>query len=101
MRKGSTTRPSAATEKSPPRRRPSEVRWVFPAVASTALSGKQVVGRDGDCDTVLAGSEISRRHAEFRADGPIVAVRDLDSRNGVLVNGDRCADRRLDAGDVV
>jgi len=70
-------------------------------MASTALSGRQVVGRDSDCDTVLAGSEISRRHAEFRADGPIVAVRDLGSRNGVLVNGKRCADRRLDAGDVV
>jgi transcriptional regulator with PAS, ATPase and Fis domain len=60
-----------------------------------------VVGRDETCDTRLPGSEISRRHAEFHADGPVVAVRDLKSRNGVFVNGVRRMDAPILRGDVV
>lgn len=67
----------------------------------TPLIGPHVVGRDESCDTVLAGTEVSRRHAEFRVDGPVVAVRDLDSRNGVFVNGARCQDALLRNGDIV
>jgi pSer/pThr/pTyr-binding forkhead associated (FHA) protein len=69
---------------------------VFPQRLATALAGKSVVGRDDSCATVLAGGEVSRRHAEFRIDGPIAAVRDLESRNGVFVNGARV--RRCAAG---
>jgi transcriptional regulator with PAS, ATPase and Fis domain len=64
-------------------------------------TGKKVVGRDEACDTILEGTEISRRHAEFRVDGPMLAVRDLDSRNGVFVNGVRKGDAPLGPGDVV
>lgn len=42
--------------------------------------------------SAFVGTEISRRHAEFRVDGPVMAILDLDSRNGVFVNGTRCAD---------
>lgn len=59
------------------------------------------MGRDDSCDAVLRGTEISRRHAEFRVDGPVVAVRDLQSHNGVFVNGQRRADAPIDLGDVV
>ena len=65
------------------------------------LGRASVVGRDDSCDTVLRGNEISRRHAEFRVDGPVVAVRDLQSRNGVFVNGQPRADAPLKLGDVV
>jgi transcriptional regulator with PAS, ATPase and Fis domain len=65
------------------------------------IGGRSVVGRDESCDTVLAGNEISRRHAEFRVDGPVVTVRDLDSRNGVFVNGTRAGDAPLGPGDIV
>lgn len=67
----------------------------------TQLSRQHVVGRDDSCDTVLSGDEISRRHAELRMDGPVVAIRDLESRNGVFVNGARRADAPLGLGDVV
>lgn len=77
------------------------MRWVFPAPIVMRLAGRQVVGRDESCDTVLTGGEISRRHAEFRVDGPVVAVRDLESRNGVFVNGVREDDAPLGPGDVV
>jgi sigma-54 dependent transcriptional regulator, acetoin dehydrogenase operon transcriptional activator AcoR len=78
-----------------------EVQWVFPERLATPLSGRSVVGRDDSCATVLSGGEASRRHAEFRIDGPIAAVRDLDSRNGVFVNGERVADAPLAPGDVI
>jgi transcriptional regulator with PAS, ATPase and Fis domain len=74
---------------------------VFPERLSTPLTGRSVIGRDAACTTVLNGSELSRQHAEFRVDGPIVAVRDLDSRNGVFVNGARVTDAPVAPGDVV
>jgi transcriptional regulator with PAS, ATPase and Fis domain len=78
-----------------------DVHWVFPERLSTRLSASSVVGRDESCTTVLTGGEVSRRHAEFRIDGPIAAVRDLDSRNGVFVNGARVTDAPLAPGDVI
>ena len=44
---------------------------------------------------------VSRRHAELRVDGPLLAVRDLQSSNGVFVNGVRVADAPLGPGDVL
>ncbi|HEX4405373.1 MAG TPA: sigma 54-interacting transcriptional regulator [Polyangia bacterium] len=63
--------------------------------------GVRVVGRDETCDSVLDGTEISRRHAEIRVDGPMLAVRDLNSRNGVFVDGIRTSDAPLALGAVV
>jgi transcriptional regulator with PAS, ATPase and Fis domain len=78
------------------------VRWVFPWPAATVVkSGTKVVGRDEGCDTVLEGTEVSRRHAELRVDGPLLVVRDLGSSNGVFVNGVRTVDAPLGPGDVV
>jgi transcriptional regulator with PAS, ATPase and Fis domain len=64
-------------------------------------SGAKVVGRDEGCDTVLDGTEVSRRHAELRVDGPLLTVRDLGSSNGVFVNGVRTTDAPLAPGDVL
>jgi transcriptional regulator with PAS, ATPase and Fis domain len=77
------------------------VSWVFPERKAMPLDGRTVVGRDQTCQAVLSGNEVSRRHAEFRVDGPLVAVRDLESRNGVYVNGVRISDQPLATGDVV
>jgi transcriptional regulator with AAA-type ATPase domain len=97
-----TIDPSASTGPDRFRRRAGQIRWVFPRPVATAMSGaRKVVGRDDACDTILEGTEISRRHAEFRVDGPMLAVRDLDSRNGVFVNGVRQTDAPLGPGDVV
>jgi transcriptional regulator with PAS, ATPase and Fis domain len=71
------------------------------ALSTPTLVGSHVVGRDDSCDTVLPGDQISRRHAEFRVDGPVLAVRDLESRNGVHVNGIRRVDFALVPGDAV
>jgi transcriptional regulator with AAA-type ATPase domain len=96
-----TTHPSSSTDPGHAAARSAAISWVFPAPLAMPIAGGQVVGRDADCDTVLAGTEISRRHAEFRVDGPVVTVRDRESRNGVFVNGRRVTDAPLAAGDVV
>lgn len=65
------------------------------------LVGRLVVGRDPSCDISHDHSLLSRRHAEFVAAGNGVTVRDLGSRNGVFVNGNRAAERPLEPGDIV
>jgi DNA-binding NtrC family response regulator len=81
-------------------------RWVFPHADGngevTPLgSGVVVLGRDDECDARLPGSETSRRHAEIRRDGPLLVIRDLDSRNGTFVNGQRVTSAPLAARDVI
>jgi DNA-binding NtrC family response regulator len=50
-------------------------------------SATTVVGRDASADIVLAVSAVSRRHAELSLQNGEYVVRDLGSRNGILVNG--------------
>ena len=63
--------------------------------------GNMVVGRDPSCDISEPDPLLSRRHAEILAGAHGVSVRDLDSRNGVLVNGEKTREQVLFAGDVV
>jgi hypothetical protein len=51
--------------------------------------GQFVVGRSAGCQLSLDDALISRRHAMIVVAGDAVTVEDLDSRNGVLVNGQR------------
>ncbi len=49
-----------------------------------------VIGRSRDCDIVLSDPNVSRRHAEIRADGRGGwTIHDLGSTNGVKLNGQR------------
>ncbi|MCC6556751.1 MAG: FHA domain-containing protein [Polyangiaceae bacterium] len=64
--------------------------------------GVFLIGRSGECQLSLDDPLVSRRHAALhvRADG--VAVQDLESRNGVYVNGARITgERELADGDKV
>ncbi len=60
-----------------------------------------VIGRSRDCDIVLSDPNVSRRHAEIRADARGGwTVHDLGSTNGVKVNGQRAnGPARLQPGD--
>lgn len=65
------------------------------------LVGTMIVGRDPACDISDAADPLlSRRHAEF-ASAKEATVRDLSSRNGILVNGVKMPHAVLRAGDVV
>ena len=65
------------------------------------LVGTIVVGRDTSCQLNDLDPLLSRRHAEFVPTAKGVTVRDLKSRNGILVNGDKVPERVLKPGDVV
>ena len=66
------------------------------------LVGTIVVGRDPACDINESTDPLlSRRHAAFDAGSRDAIVRDLGSRNGILVNGVKQGESVLRNGDVV
>jgi hypothetical protein len=60
-----------------------------------------IVGRSSDSDLVLADDAVSRKHARFYAERSRVWLRDLGSRNGVLVNNTPTRHHCLRAGDKI
>lgn len=58
-----------------------------------------LIGRHPDCDIVLAGSSVSRRHARLTFRDGAWILQDLDSTNGTVVNSARVGRCRLNAGD--
>jgi FhaA, N-terminal domain/FHA domain len=58
-----------------------------------------VLGRSRECDIQLADPNVSRRHAELRQEGASFWIVDLDSTNGIEVNGKRVKRAKLADGD--
>ena len=65
------------------------------------LRERMTVGRDPGCDISDGDPRLSRRHAEFLATASGLVVRDLESRNGVRVNGRTVREATLAPGDLV
>ena len=64
--------------------------------------GEHIIGRSSDCAVCIEDPLASRRHAALAVSADQITVRDLGSRNGVLVNGEEIADRRaLVEGDLI
>ena len=67
------------------------------AQASVVVDGKRyeltkrtvVLGRSRDCDITVNDANVSRRHAEIRQEDGAYWIVDLDSTNGIEVNGRR------------
>jgi uncharacterized RDD family membrane protein YckC len=59
------------------------------------------IGRDPSNDVVLPDAMVSRRHALIECRGSQFFLRDCNSSNGSLVNGDRVSERGLHDGDLV
>ena len=64
-----------------------------------SIGPSTVVGRAGDCDMVVDDSLASRRHVEVREEGGAFYWKDLGSKNGILLNGERMQEGRLEPGD--
>jgi pSer/pThr/pTyr-binding forkhead associated (FHA) protein len=74
------------SDNSPPWRLVADCTW---------LAGKQfiipsdktlVIGRGKECDIVIAGTHLSRRHAEISVEGNHLRIKDLTSANGTYLN---------------
>jgi DNA-binding CsgD family transcriptional regulator len=53
------------------------------------LEGRLIVGRSPQADLYFPDVSVSRRHAELIVSGTTLVVRDLNSRNGTYVDGQR------------
>ena len=60
-----------------------------------------VIGRSRECDIQVNDPNISRRHAELRQEGAAYWIVDLDSTNGIEVNGRPQKRAKLESGDKV
>src|ERR687897_2349616 len=63
--------------------------------------GQFEIGRRETNDLRLAGSEVSRDHAEISVEGNRFTLRDRNSRYGTYVNGEQVTDRVLVHGDKI
>jgi pSer/pThr/pTyr-binding forkhead associated (FHA) protein len=59
-----------------------------------------VIGRSKDADVRVEDPNVSRRHAEVQQEGATYWLIDLDSTNGVEVNGRRVKRAKLEPGDM-
>ncbi len=63
---------------------------------STPVNGRVWIGRDNECQIIISHPIVSRQHAWVEPAGDAaVTVGDNDSRNGVLIAGDKLAEPRL------
>lgn len=62
-------------------------------------TGRAVVGRSQNCDMVLAGSHVSRQHAELYFQSGKLHVKDLGSSNGTYLNRKKVQEAVVKPGD--
>lgn len=75
------------------------LRFLSPAGEEVVpLDGPMVVGRDESCDVTIDSVRLSRHHATFTPDAGTVEVTDLESRNGVIYEGERVESVKLGVG---
>jgi Protein of unknown function (DUF3662)/FHA domain len=87
----------------------AEELGVSPEVVTLTMDGTRhvidkrriVIGRSKDCDVQVSDANVSRRHAELRQEGTAYWLVDLDSTNGVVVNGRRLKRAKLETGDTI
>jgi len=81
------------------------IRWVFPTRdgdLTLLRPGVTTFGRDSQCAGVLPSGSVSRRHAEIRwTPGGAPLLLDLNSTNGVFLNGQAVKHANLEPRDVL
>jgi sigma-54 dependent transcriptional regulator, acetoin dehydrogenase operon transcriptional activator AcoR len=80
------------------------IQWVVDsrvAALEFLRAGRLRIGRGDECHLRLEHASVSRQHAELYRQGPIYALRDLQSTNGTWANGVRVEHTAIAAGDVL
>lgn len=65
------------------------------------LKARILIGRRSGCDVVLDFPNVSSQHCQLELTNGFWFIRDLNSRNGIKVNGERCDSHWLQPGDEV
>ena len=60
-----------------------------------------LIGRRESCDIVLRFSNVSSNHCQLTLESGYWYVKDLNSRNGIKVNGIHVQEKRIDPGNVL
>lgn len=104
---------SSASQGAEARRSETEVLKADPAklvVVSSNFAGQEfpldrdemVIGRGDDCNIIIDHRSVSNTHAKVVREGPAVyKIVDLNSRNGVKIDGEEYKSVHLERGDVV
>ncbi len=80
------------------------LNWNDPATGAPVRLRRRlpvVIGRAANCDVVLPGARVSRRHAVIQQEASNIVIVDQGSTNGVIVNGKRRQRETLNSGDVL
>jgi transcriptional regulator of acetoin/glycerol metabolism len=80
------------------------ILWVYPELEGrlTVLRpGRTILGRDYGSDVRLPGEETSRQHAEILKEPALTVIRDLNSTNGIFVDGKQTTSAPIEEGSVV
>ena len=76
--------------------------WLEVGSTTYALTGPTTrIGRGTDTDLRIDDPGISRNHAEIRQQGGDVTIVDVGSTNGIVINGRRVQQARLEDGSAV
>jgi hypothetical protein len=65
------------------------------------LKKQLLIGRRESCDIVLRFANVSAHHCRLLLNGGYWYIRDMQSRNGVKVNGIKVQEKRVDPGDTL
>jgi len=66
------------------------------------INGELTIGRDVDCDVVIADRQVSRFHARLTSTQKGLLLEDLGSKNGTYLNGKLVSDPAyLEDGDII
>lgn len=82
------TRPTAASMRLPH----DPIRLAFEGGTSQAVFPGATIGRDSSCAVTIDDDSVSSRHAAISSRDGGLELRDLDSTNGVFVDGERLGD---------
>jgi Protein of unknown function (DUF3662)/Inner membrane component of T3SS, cytoplasmic domain len=97
----SATRAQKATAPPEPDAPPSRALLTTNGKTFVLDQSRTVVGRSRRCDFVVEDPNISRRHFELQRRGADWFVVDLESTNGIAVNGKRVTSAQLHPGDEI
>lgn len=73
--------------------------WLTGQVFPIPVDKRTIIGRAKDCDVMIAGTHLSRHHAELSVVGNGLRIRDLGSANGTYLNDQPVDDALARSGD--